>query len=89
MSRGMESEGGTDHGRASEADNAYSAVLNQQQRGCAGLHRGQTVSIAGEPGMHVYKVLAVDPVRGEAVVARVGDPSRSWRLPVKALTAFD
>lgn len=84
-----EREGGTGRSRATAANNAYSAVLNQQRRGCAGLHRGQLVSIKGEPGMHVYKVLAVDPVRGEAVVARVGDPSRSWRLPAKALAAFD
>lgn len=84
MSR--EREGGTS---ASIKDAVYNARIREQRRGCAGLHRGQTVSIAGEPGMHVYKVLAVDPVRGEAVVARVGDSSRSWRLPVKALAAFD
>lgn len=70
-------------------DSIYGARIIEQQRGCAGLHRGQLVSIKGEPGMHVYKVLAVDPVRGEAVVARVGDPSQSWRLAVSTLAAFD
>lgn len=70
-------------------DSIYGARIIEQRRGCAGLHRGQLVSIKGEPGMHVYKVLAVDPVRREAVIARVGDSSQSWRLPVSALAAFD
>lgn len=81
-----ESEVGTG---ASAKDAAYGARIIEQQRGCAGLHRGQLVSIKGEPGMHVYKVLAVDPVRREAVIARVGDPLQSWRLPASALAAFD
>lgn len=85
----MEREGGTGRSRAASASNAYSAVLNQQRRGCAGLHRGQLVSIKGEPGMHVYKVLAVDPVRREAVIARVGSTTETWRLPASALAAFD
>lgn len=70
-------------------DSIYGARIIEQQRGCAGLHRGQLVSIAGEPGMHVYKVLAVDPVRREAVIARVGSTSETWRLPASALAAFD
>lgn len=81
-----ESEGGTG---ASAKDAAYGARIIEQQRGCAGLHRGQLVSIAGEPGMHVYKVLAVDPVRREAVIARVGSTSETWRMPASALAAFD
>lgn len=82
----QESEGATG---GCVKDSIYDARIIEQKRGCAGLHRGQLVSIKGEPGMHVYKVLAVDPVRGEAVVARVGDPSQSWRLAVSTLAAFD
>lgn len=70
-------------------DSIYGARIIEQQRGCAGLHRGQLVSIKGEPGMHVYKVLAVDPVRREAVIARVGSTSETWRMPASALAAFD
>ena len=70
-------------------DAAYGARIIEQQRGCAGLHRGQLVSIKGEPGMHVYKVLAVDPVRREAVIARVGSTSEAWRMPASALAAFE
>ena len=84
MSR--ELEGGTS---ASIKDAVYGARIIEQQRGCAGLHRGQLVSIKGEPGMHVYKVLAVDPVRREAVIARVGSTTETWRLPASALAAFD
>lgn len=84
MSR--ELEGGTS---ASIKDAVYNARILEQRRGCAGLHRGQLVSIKGEPGMHVYKVLAVDPVRREAVIARVGSTSETWRMPASALAAFD
>lgn len=84
-----EREGGTDHSRATAADNAYSAVLNQQRRGCAGLHRGQLVAIKGEPGLNAYRVLAVDPVRGAAVIARPDSNAESWRLPVGALEALE
>ncbi len=84
-----EREGGTGRSRATAANNAYSAVLNQQRRGCAGLHRGQLVSIKGEPGLNAYRVLAVDPVRGAAVIARADSNAESWRLPVSVLEALE
>lgn len=84
-----EREGGTGRSRATAANNDYSAVLNQQRRGCAGLHRGQLVSIKGEPGLNAYRVLAVDPVRGAAVIARADSNAESWRLPVSVLEALE
>lgn len=84
-----EREGGANCSRATAANNAYSAVLNQQRRGCAGLHRGQLVSIKGEPGLNAYRVLAVDPVLGAAVIARADSNAESWRLPVAALEALE
>lgn len=81
-----ECEGGTG---GSIASSIYDACQWERERGCGAIHRGQLVSIAGEPGMHVYKVLAINAVREEVTIARVGDPSQSWRLPVSAVAAFD
>lgn len=68
-------------------DSIYGASIIEQRRGCAGLHRGQLVAIKGEPGPNAYRVLAVDPVRGAAVIARADSNAESWRLPVDALEA--
>lgn len=79
-----ESEGATS---GCVKDSIYSARILEQRRGCAGLHRGQLVVIKGEPGLNAYRVLAVDPVRGAAVIARADSNAESWQLPVSALEA--
>lgn len=81
-----EHEGGTS---ATICDSIYAAAQWDRMSGASAIHRGQLVSIAGEPGMHVYKVLAINAMREEVTIARVGDPSQSWRLPVSAVAAFD
>lgn len=70
-------------------DSIYGARIIEQRRGCAGLHRGQLVSIKGEPGLNAYRVLAVDPVRGAAVIARADSNAESWQLSVSALEALE
>lgn len=78
-----ESEGGASYnGKAA----AYSAIGRQQRDGCNGFHRGDLVSIAGEPGLNAYRVLSVDAARSVAMICRQGDASEAWRMPLAALS---
>lgn len=78
-----ENEGGTSYsGKVA----AYSTIGRQQRDGCGGFHRGDIVCIKGEPGMHAYKVLAVDTSRSAAMICRVGDASEAWTMPLAALS---
>ena len=86
MSRGMESEGGT--GAADVKAGSYSAIERESAR-VPWPRRGCTVAISGEPGMHAYRVIGVDPAHGAALICRVGSTRESWRLPMAALTPLD
>lgn len=46
-------------------------------------HRNDEVAIAGEPGVHRYRVLGVCPERGYALIA--GELGCRYRVPVQAL----
>lgn len=83
---GSEMEGGTSYDAKAES---YIAIQRTQAKGCGGIHRGQTVYIAGEPGLQAYRVLAIDPMHGMAIICRVGDATETWRVPIAALSKID
>lgn len=83
---GSEMEGGTSYDAKTES---YIAIQRTQASGCGGIHRGQTVCIAGEPGLQAYRVLAIDPLHGTAMICRVGDATETWRMPLAALSKID
>lgn len=78
----MEREGGIS---ASKTQSVYGAAAHEYERGSMGLRRGMLVAIAGEPGLHAYRVLAVDPIRGRATICREHSTRESWCVPVAAL----
>lgn len=47
------------------------------------VRRNDEVAIAGEPGIHRYRVVAMEPERGMATI--VGEMGMSYRLPASAL----
>ena len=82
----MEREGGT----SARADQSvYGAAALEYERGSQGLRRGQLVSIAGEPGLHAYRVVAIDQMHGRATICREHSTRESWCIPVAALEPLE
>lgn len=84
MSREM--EGGTSFDLC---EMAFGAAMSDYRRGSMGLRRGQLVSIAGEPGLHAYRVIAIDPMHGRVTICREHSTRESWCIPVAALEPLE